>query len=60
MLQKLRDEELQTEKPLAELDNLGHTDWVSYGSPPALAHRAQHPPPPAQCLCQGLWEPCWV
>uniref|UniRef100_A0A452RKK9 Spire type actin nucleation factor 2 n=1 Tax=Ursus americanus TaxID=9643 RepID=A0A452RKK9_URSAM len=28
MLQKLRDEELQTEKPLAELDNLGHTDWA--------------------------------
>ncbi|XP_042775382.1 protein spire homolog 2 isoform X3 [Panthera onca] len=28
MLQKLRDDELQVEKPLAELDNLGHTDWA--------------------------------
>lgn len=41
MLQKLRDEELQAEKPLAELDSLGHTDWVSYGSSPALGQRAQ-------------------
>ncbi|KAF3817534.1 hypothetical protein GH733_012821 [Mirounga leonina] len=28
MLQKLREDELQAEKPLAELDNLGHTDWA--------------------------------
>ncbi|XP_008561793.1 PREDICTED: protein spire homolog 2, partial [Galeopterus variegatus] len=28
MLQKLREDEPQAEKPLAELDNLGHTDWA--------------------------------
>lgn len=57
MLQKLREDELQAEKPLAELDNLGHTDWVSYGSPPALGHRAQ---PPHLGSVPGLWEPRWV
>ncbi|XP_046539943.1 protein spire homolog 2 isoform X3 [Equus quagga] len=28
MLQKLREDEPQAEKPLAELDNLGRTDWA--------------------------------
>ncbi|XP_019497994.1 PREDICTED: protein spire homolog 2 isoform X3 [Hipposideros armiger] len=28
MLQKLREDEPQAERPLAELDNLGHTDWA--------------------------------
>lgn len=28
MLQKLREDEPQAEQPLAELDNLGHTDWA--------------------------------
>lgn len=28
MLQKLREDEPQVEQPLAELDNLRHTDWV--------------------------------
>ncbi|XP_055001870.1 protein spire homolog 2 isoform X3 [Sorex araneus] len=28
MLRKLREEEPQAEKPLAELDHLGHTDWT--------------------------------
>ncbi|XP_049643348.1 protein spire homolog 2 [Suncus etruscus] len=28
MLQKLREEDSQAEKPLAELDHLGHTDWT--------------------------------
>ncbi|XP_036849796.2 protein spire homolog 2 isoform X3 [Manis javanica] len=28
MLQKLREDEPQAEKSLAELDNLGHTDWA--------------------------------
>ncbi|XP_004473486.1 protein spire homolog 2 isoform X1 [Dasypus novemcinctus] len=28
MLQKLREDEPQAEKPLAELDHLGHTDWA--------------------------------
>ncbi|XP_060027928.1 protein spire homolog 2 [Erinaceus europaeus] len=28
MLQKLREDEPQSEKPLAELDHLGHTDWT--------------------------------
>ena len=33
MLQKLREDEPQAEQPLAELDNLGHTDWVRCDSP---------------------------
>ncbi|XP_013005045.2 protein spire homolog 2 isoform X2 [Cavia porcellus] len=28
MLQRLGEDEPQTQKPLAELDNLGHTDWA--------------------------------
>ncbi|XP_037672363.1 protein spire homolog 2 isoform X1 [Choloepus didactylus] len=28
MLQKLREDEPQVEKPLADLDHLGHTDWA--------------------------------
>lgn len=43
MLQKLREDELQAEKPLAELDNLGHTDWVRHGFSPNLGHRVQPP-----------------
>ncbi|MEJ1284256.1 spire type actin nucleation factor 2 [Cricetulus griseus] len=31
MLQKLGEDEPQVEKPLAELDHLGHTDWVRRG-----------------------------
>lgn len=31
MLQKLGEDEPQVEKPLAELDHLGHTDWVRHG-----------------------------
>lgn len=31
MLQKLGEDEPRAEKPLAELDNLGHTDWVRHG-----------------------------
>ena len=31
MLQKLREDEPQSEKPLMELDSLGRTDWVSHG-----------------------------
>lgn len=42
MLQKLREDEPQAEGPLAELDNLGHTDWVRRGPRDAedLAWRA--------------------
>lgn len=32
MLQKLREDEPQADQPLAELDNLRHTDWVRRGS----------------------------
>lgn len=38
MLQKLREDEPQAEKPLAELDNLGRTDWVRRG-PLLSGHR---------------------
>lgn len=31
MLQKLGEDEPRVEKPLAELDHLGHTDWVRHG-----------------------------
>lgn len=31
MLQKLREDEPQSEKPLMELDSLGRTDWVRRG-----------------------------
>lgn len=31
MLQKLGEDEPRVEKPLAELDHLGHTDWVRQG-----------------------------
>lgn len=31
MLQKLGEDEPRVEKPLAELDHLGHTDWVRCG-----------------------------
>lgn len=31
MLQKLREDEPQSEKPLVELDSLGRTDWVRCG-----------------------------
>lgn len=45
MLQKLREGELQEGKALAELDHLGHTDWVSYGyPPPGVCARARGSP----------------
>ena len=56
MLQKLRDDELQVEKPLAELDNLGHTDWVRCGSAPDPEHWAQ-PPHPGVCAWRAWGGP---
>ncbi|XP_060144670.1 protein spire homolog 2 isoform X6 [Globicephala melas] len=36
MLQKLREDEPQSEKPLMELDSLGRTDWVNGDIPPRV------------------------
>ena len=47
MLQRLREDEPQAEKPLVELDSLRRTDWVRHMPPtPTRAQRGHRPGAP--------------
>lgn len=53
MLQKLGEDEPRVEKPLAELDHLGHTDWVRHG-PLLTWDRGEHNTPRKVCAGRAV------